>query len=129
MPTMSTKKRPKSTVFTHVVNREKCTFALMSPFRLLQGVLVALLGYNAAFFVAHLSDQSRAWRDAFEGVQAVLNIMELIAVAALFVDLVVRYDHISPPWQVPRVVGVGVCVAGMLFKWFVLYLQLSYLVD
>ena len=28
-----------------------------------------------------------------------------------------------------RVAGVGLCAAGMLFKWFVLYLQLSYLVD
>lgn len=101
----------------------------MRPERLLNGVLAALLIYNAAFFVMHLSHQSRAWRDALEGVQSVINILELIAVATLFVDLVIRYDRIASPWQVPRVAAVGICVTGMLFKWFVLYLQLSYLVD
>jgi hypothetical protein len=101
----------------------------MRPERLLNGVLAAMLTYNAAFFVMHLSQQSRAWRDALEGVQSVINILELIAVATLFVDLVIRYDRIASSWQVPRVAAVGICVTGMLFKWFVLYLQLSYLVD
>lgn len=101
----------------------------MTPHRLLNAILALLLTYNGAFFLAHLTDRSRAWRDAMGEVQSVVNIMELIAVAALFVDLVIRYDRIEEKWQVPRVAGVGLCVAGMLFKWFVLYLQLSYLVD
>jgi hypothetical protein len=47
----------------------------------------------------------------------------------LFVDLVVRFDQIPKPSQPWRTLAVGICVAGMLFKWFVLYLRLSYLVD
>ena len=58
-----------------------------------------------------------------------LNIFELIAVMVLFVDLVLRFDHIESRWQVPRVAAVGLCLTGMLFKWFILYLHLSYLVD
>ena len=62
-------------------------------------------------------------------VQSLLNIFELIAVMVLFVDLVLRFDHIASKWQVPRVAAVGLCLTGMLFKWFILYLHLSYLVD
>lgn len=112
-----------------VLNTSRCTLRAMSPHRILNGVLGALLCYNIAFFVFHLTDQARAWRDALEGVQSLLNIFELIAVASLFVDLVRRFDEISAKWQTPRVAAVGLCVAGMLFKWFILYLQLSYLVD
>jgi hypothetical protein len=101
----------------------------MSPHRILNGVLGALLCYNIAFFFFHLTEQARVWREALEGVQALLNIFELIAVAALFVDLVRRFDNIPAKWQIPRVVGIGLCVAGLFFKWFILYLHLSYLVD
>jgi len=101
----------------------------MTPHRILNGILGVLLAYNASFFALHLSGQSRRWKDALSDVQALLSIMELIAVIALFVDLVVRFDHIAKSWQVPRVVGVGLCVTGLIFKWFVLYLHLSYLVD
>ena len=101
----------------------------MTPNRILNGILGVLLAYNASFFVLHLSGQSRLWKDALSDVQALLSIMELIAVVALFVDLVVRFDQIAKSWQVPRVAGVGLCVTGMIFKWFVLYLHLSYLVD
>ena len=101
----------------------------MTPHRILNGILGLLLAYNATFFTLHLTGQSRVWKDALDSLQATLSIMELIAVVALFVDLVVRFDRISPSWQVPRVVGVGLCVTGLVFKWFVLYLHLSYLVD
>ena len=87
------------------------------------------LAYNGAFVATHLLGESRAWMDALNEVQSALNIMEFIAVAALFVDLVIRYDKIPSTWQPWRVAGVGLCVAGMLFKWFVLYLHLSYLID
>ena len=101
----------------------------MTSLRLLHGTLFALLAYNAAFFYLHLTERARLWKNALDDVQSVLNIMELIAVAALFVDLVIRFDHIPKPRQTLWVMGVGLCVAGMLFKWFVLYLRLSYLVD
>jgi hypothetical protein len=45
------------------------------------------------------------------------------------VDLVVRFDRIPSRFQPSRTLAVGLCVAGMLFKWFILYLRLSYLVD
>lgn len=101
----------------------------MTPSRVLNGVLGALLAYNAAFFALYLTGQSRVWKDALNDLQSLISILELIAVVALFVDLVIRFDHIAKVWQVPRVIGVGLCVTGLLFKWFVLYLHLSYLVD
>ena len=101
----------------------------MSPARILSGILAVLLAYNSAFFALHLTGRSRMWKDALNDLQATLSIMELMAVAALFVDLVVRYDNIPKAWQTPRVIAVGLCVAGLLFKWFILYLHLSYLVD
>ena len=101
----------------------------MNPERLLSIVLVLLLGYNGVFFAYHLADKARVFADAMNEVQSLLNVVELIAVLCLFVDLVVRFDRIPKAWQWPRTAAVGICVAGMLFKWFVLYLRLSYLVD
>lgn len=101
----------------------------MNPERLLSIVLVLLLGYNGVFFAYHLADQARVFADAMNEVQSLLNVVELIAVLCLFVDLVVRFDRIPKAWQWPRTAAVGICVAGMLFKWFVLYLRLSYLVN
>ena len=78
----------------------------MSPARILSGILAILLAYNSVFFALHLTGRSRMWKDALNDLQATLSIMELMAVAALFVDLVVRYDNIpkhgkplaSSPW-------------------------------
>ena len=97
--------------------------------RILQGVLGLLLGYNVVFFAAHIRGEARALAKVLSEVQSLLNIFELIAVMVLFVDLVLRFDHIAKNWQVPRVAAVGLCLTGMLFKWFILYLHLSYLVD
>ena len=101
----------------------------MTPLRLLNFIMVVLLSYNTSFFLMHWSDQARLWKDELGDVQAILNILELIAVAVLFVDLVIRYDNIAPKWRIPRVALVGLCVVGFLFKLFILYLQLSYLTD
>ena len=62
-------------------------------------------------------------------VPSFLNIFALLAVLVLFVYLVLRFDQLASRWQVPRVAAVGICLTGMLFKWFILYLHLSYLVD
>ena len=119
----------KSTSLGVILNIGAFNFDPMASTRkMLNGVLAALLLYNAAFFVLHLGGEARMWKSVFQDVQAILNILELIAVVSLFVDLVVRLTK-SPSFQVPRVVGVGLCVTGLLFKWFVLYLHLSYLVD
>ena len=104
-------------------------FRAMSPTRILSSILAVLLAYNATFFALHLTGRARMWKDALSDLQGTLSIMELMAVVALFVDLVVRYDNIPKAWQTPRVIAVGLCVAGLLFKWFILYLHLSYLVD
>ena len=86
------------------------------------------LAYNASFFPCICRTKSALERRT----QRRASLAEhhgAIAVVALFVDLVVRFDQIAKSWQVPRVAGVGLCVTGMIFKWFVLYLHLSYLVD
>lgn len=111
---------------------EHSTFNLgfrMTPQRILSSVLVLLLGYNAVFFAFHLMDKARTIANTMAEVQSLVNVLELIAVGTLFVDLVVRYDQIPQSWRGIRTVAVGLCVTGMLFKWFVLYLRLSYLVD
>ena len=102
---------------------------VMSPSRLLSVILATLLAYNAAFFGPAFFGGARIWKDALEDIQAILSILELMAVSALFVDLVVRYDDIPRVWQTPRTMAVGICMAGLVFKWFILYLHLSYLVD
>jgi len=118
-----------STAPPNEFNNQSLNLTSMTPARILTGLLLALLGYNGVFFAMHLQGMARVWADALEPVQAVLNVLELIAVASLFVDLVVRFDRIPSRFQPSRTLAVGLCVAGMLFKWFILYLRLSYLVD
>ena len=84
--------------------------------------LAFLLAYNASFFALHFTGQARVWKDALNDLQATLSIMELMAVVALFVDLVVRYDNIPKTWQT-SCHRRGLCVTGLLFKWFILYLD------
>ena len=79
----------------------------MTPHRILNGILAILLAYNSSFFALHLTGRSRMWKDALNDLQATLSIMELMAVAALFVDLVVRFDNIPKTWQTPRVMQRG----------------------
>ena len=54
--------------------------------------------------------------------------MELIAVVALFVDLVFGLTASPFVASVPSG-GCGTLRDRLVFKWFVLYLHLSYLVD
>lgn len=115
--------------FRFFYEQSRVYFRVMSPTRILSSILAILLAYNATFFALHLSGRARIWKDALNDLQSTLSILELMAVVALFVDLVVRYDNIPNAWQTPRVIAVGLCVAGLLFKWFILYLHLSYLVD
>ena len=73
----------------------------MTPHRILNGILGVLLAYNASFFALHLSGQSRLWKDALSDVQALLSIMELIAVISLFVDLVVALTRLPNRGKCP----------------------------
>lgn len=119
----------KVKAMTKVFQHYSVYFRIMGPNRLLDAVLGILLSYNAVFTAAQWMGESRALAAAMSDVQSIVNVLELIAVGTLFVDLVLRYDHFSDRWRIPRVVGVGLCLTGMLFKWFILYLHLSYLVD
>tara|TARA_B110000003_G_C16645046_1_gene531677 strand:+ start:358 stop:747 length:390 start_codon:yes stop_codon:yes gene_type:complete len=119
------KVKPLTKVFQH----SEVYFCAMAPNRLLDAVLGILLTYNAVFTAAQWMGESRALAAAMSDMQSVINVLELLAVGTLFVDLVLRYDHLSDRWRIPRVMGVGLCLTGMLFKWFILYLHLSYLVD
>ena len=125
MAILFAKVKAKAKVFQH----SNVYFRIMGPNRLLAAVLGILLSYNAVFTAAQWMGESRALAAAMSDVQSIVNVLELIAVGTLFVDLVLRYDHFSGRWRIPRVVGVGICLTGMLFKWFILYLHLSYLVD
>ena len=69
--------------------------------RILQGVLGLLLGYNVVFFAAHIKAR-RVPSPRFCRSAVALNIFELIAVMVLFVDLVLRFDHIASSGKCSR---------------------------
>ena len=88
----------KSSLLVQLSNNGPCTLCMeKQPHP--QGVLGLLLGYNVVFFTAHLKGK-RALAEVLAEVQSLLNIFELIAVMVLFVDLVLRFDHIESRWQV-----------------------------
>ena len=91
----------KSSLLVQLSNNEPCTFGAWKT-TASSGVLGLLLGYNVVFFTAHLKGKARALAEVLAEVQSLLNIFELIAVMVLFVDLVLRFDHIESRWQVPR---------------------------
>ena len=55
-----------------------------------------------------------------------LTIVEFLAIATLFVDLVVRFDNISKRWIVLHVIAVGICVCGFMFKVFTYYIETAF---
>ena len=62
-----------------------------------------------------------------ESVRTPLMIIELIAIATLFVDLVVRYDRIKSRLKALHILAVGFCVASFIFQIFVYYMDSAFL--
>ena len=100
---------------------------------LLDGSLVLLAVYNglflldvifegagmgrwAAVFMAFI-DERRGW----------VTLFEAIAAFSIFVDMIVRFDAYENRRRNARVATVAICMAGLGFKAFAVYLDSAYL--
>jgi|TARA_B110000116_G_scaffold211692_1_gene187570 hypothetical protein len=91
-----------------------------------------ILGLNAVFIWTEFyplvfEDIAINILSGLNSIRMPLTIVEFLAIATLFVDLVVRFDNISKRWIVLQVIAVGICVCGFLFKVFTYYLDSAYL--
>jgi len=91
-----------------------------------------ILGLNAVFIWTEFyplvfEDIAINILSGLNSIRMPLTIVEFLAIATLFVDLVVRFDNISKRWIVLQVIAVGICVIGFLFKFFTYYLDSAYL--
>ena len=62
-----------------------------------------------------------------DSIRAPLMIIEFLAIATLFVDLVVRYDKIRESLKTLHVLAVGFCVTAFMFQIFVYYMDSAFL--
>jgi hypothetical protein len=101
--------------------------------RLLDLSLIWLVLYNAVFLVDVLSDGAKAGQWAgtimafIDERRGWVTLFEAIAAASLFADLVVRFDVYPDSRRSWRVAGVGLALAGLVFKAFTFYLNSAYL--
>jgi hypothetical protein len=88
-----------------------------APFVLL--ALVALL-LQAGYW---LSKVAAPFALAYERFTAVWLLAEGFSAFAVFVDFVVRFDHIPQKWRVLKTLLVGVICCGFLFHMLAAYLD------
>jgi len=100
--------------------------------KMIRLTLWIIIGLNAVFiwteFYPHILEAVAL--NILEGLDSIrmsLTIVEFLAIATLFVDLVVRFDKLVERWKVLHVIAVGLCVSGFLFKVFTYYLDSAYL--
>lgn len=79
------------------------------------------------FMPNQLPETANMINSGLDSIRAPLTIIEFIAIATLFVDLVLRFDYIKSNLRTLHVIAVGLCVAGFLFKAFVYFLHSAYL--
>ena len=100
---------------------------------LLDGTLGILVAYNL-IFIADVISGGAIWGQWATAVMAFINerrgwvtLFECIAALSLFADLVVRFDAYEARWRNGRIAGVGLALAGLVFKAFTFYLDSAYL--
>jgi hypothetical protein len=94
--------------------------------------LWAMIAINTLFLWSEFMDGLLPISAAFisgeiESVRTPLMIIEFLAIATLFVDLVVRYDRIKERLQTLHVLAVGFCVTSFIFQVFVYYMDSAFL--
>ena len=94
--------------------------------------LWAMIAINTLFLWSEFMDGLLPISSAFisgeiESVRTPLMIIEFLAIATLFVDLVVRYDRIKEHLQTLHVLAVGFCVTSYIFQVFVYYMDSAFL--
>ena len=94
--------------------------------------LWAMIAINSLFLWSEFMDGLLPISAAFiageiESVRTPLMIIEFLAVATLFVDLVVRYDRNKERLQTLHVLAVGFCVTSFTFQIFVYYMDSAFL--
>ena len=100
---------------------------------LLDGTLGLLVAYNLIFILDVVSG-SASWGQWAGAAMAFIDerrgwvtLFECIAALSLFADLVVRFDAYEARWRNFRIAGVGLALAGLVFKAFTFYLDSAYL--
>jgi hypothetical protein len=101
-------------------------------FKYIRITLWAMIAINSLFLWSEFMDGLLPISAAFiageiESVRTPLMIIEFLAIATLFVDLVVRYDRIKERLQTLHVLAVGFCVTSFTFQLFVYYMDSAFL--
>jgi hypothetical protein len=90
----------------------------MPPFSSIFLFLSALLQLGYWFRVLY-----PGLEEAYERFTAVWLLAEGFSALAVFVDFVVRFDHIPAKWKAPKTVLVGLICCGFLFHLLAAYLD------
>ena len=99
--------------------------------RVLQVVLGLLLGYNAVFFTAHLQGAKLAssQRRSLEVQSLSEHLRTHCGDGPVCGPGAPVRPHRLAVASATGWLRLALCLTGMLFKWFILYLHMSYLVD
>jgi hypothetical protein len=94
--------------------------------------LWAIITINTLFLWSELMDglfpiSAALIGGEIDSVRTPLMIIEFLAIATLFVDLVVRYDRIKESLRTLHVCAVGFCVTSFIFQIFVYYMDSAFL--
>lgn len=104
------------------------TSAPKNSLRILYGTMIVLQLILLAEFIME-SDTRSILNALFHFIQdqrSALLLAQLFGCAILFVDAVVRFDHLQHRWS--HCVGIGLLVCHWMFQMFVHFLSSSYLV-
>lgn len=96
--------------------------------------LWAIMVIATLFLFSELFDNTFPYQAAtisgiMSQVRTPLMIIQFLAVAILFVDLVVRYDKLNEKFQIAHVVAVGYCIISFMFQIFVYYMDSAFLAE
>ena len=99
---------------------------------LIRITLWAMITINALCLWSELMDgafpiSAASISEVIDSVRAPLMIIEFLAIATLFVDLVVRYDEIKESLKTLHVFAVGFCATSFMFQIFVYYMDSAFL--
>ena len=94
--------------------------------------ILAMVTITTLFIISEFFDGTFALAAAYiseviESVRSPFMIIQLLAIATLFVDLVVRFDNLNEKWRTMHIIAVGYCFTGFMFQVFVFYMDSAFL--
>ena len=99
-----------------------------SPRKTVAVTLATLLALHLVFALNHLTQWDipewlRQLDAGLDEQRAILMILEGIAAAVVFVDLITRFDELKPKFRLVHVACVALGVIGLLAQFFVFFLD------